>query len=388
MRNILYEIKKILSNKIAMYLFMIGILVNGFVIINKPDTIRNFYNYRKEYIELYDRLEGKVTDEKVRYVQEKYNELNAKNITRSFSYEYDESLLTGYEISDYELFREMNEKYKYIQDFDNSMEKINTISKENIEYYEQTDNPELIDYNKKISNTYSSRHINNFYETKYWKYYLNYAFSNLCILLVTILACKGVFSGERESKMETLIVTSRYGKRKTFISKIIASIIVTIVISITFIVEDFVLFTHVFNLKGMSEPIYSVEEMKYCMMDVSIIKYIFILNMYKIIGMICISGIVLLASALAGSNLLSIVSSVLFILPFIVFNDRDIACNVIRLLQVNGDLMCMKSKFFMGRSFIYVYFCLFTSLIILGIIWLVIFIIENYYNHLFGRERV
>ena len=79
MHNIGYEIKKIITNRLTIYIFAITFLINGFVIAKKPSTIRNYYDNKSAYDEMYQYLGGNITEEKVSYVTEKYEELYAKS---------------------------------------------------------------------------------------------------------------------------------------------------------------------------------------------------------------------------------------------------------------------------------------------------------------------
>ncbi|MBS5258744.1 MAG: hypothetical protein KHY43_05160, partial [Lachnospira eligens] len=104
MHNVGYEIKKIITNRLTIYIFVITFLINGFVIARKPSTIRNYYDNKSAYDEMYQYLGGDITEEKVSYVTEKYEELYAKSMSRTLSTEYDEILRTGYETTELSLY--------------------------------------------------------------------------------------------------------------------------------------------------------------------------------------------------------------------------------------------------------------------------------------------
>lgn len=387
MHNIGYEFKKILSNKLTIYIFLICFLVNGFVIVTKPNSIRGFYDNKRAYDEMYVKLSGDVTKENVDFVTKEYERLNVKFITNTFSPEYSKEFLTGYEAGDYMLYREMYEKFQYIESYEESLEEVRNISEENAVFYDKTGKKELQAYNERIVDTYTDRHISGFYETKNYKYYLDYAFSNLCILLVLIAALKGVFSVERESNMSTLILTSRYGKIKTFLGKMFAGGLVAFIVTVLFLVEDFVLFVVTFGYKGLMEPIYSVEEMRYCIYDVSIMEYILIMGVVKLTGMLVLGAVIMLASAISNSNLTAIVLSVLGILPMIVVNKDNGICNAIRLLNITEDAKKINCLSVMGSPIIYIDYSLVTCVILAIICVILSCLIETRYGKVFRRER-
>ncbi len=388
MHNIFYELRKILSNRLTVYIFIIGFLINAFVIIKKPDTIRHYYNDKQAFDDMYERLSGAITQEDIDYVTENYIRLEQKSMSASFDQEYSEKYLTGYEYRDHTLFSEMYEKYRYIENYGNSIEKVRQISSENAAYYEKTGRQAPLRYNRHILETYSDRTISNFYETKNWKYYLNYSFSNLCILFVVIAALSGLFASERESRMSTLLLTSRYGKTKTFAGKAATGLLVTAGVTLLFIIEDFICFMATFQYKGLLEPIYSVEEMQFCIYDVSILTYLLIMAGMKLAGMLAIACVIMLASALAGSNLSAVVLSLLGILPMLVFNEKDVIFNAVRLLQISSDASRMNCIDFCGQSVVYLYYCLGTCAVLAAVCLLLGFAVETQYGRVFRRERV
>lgn len=388
MHNVGYEIKKIITNRLTIYIFVITFLINGFVIARKPSTIRNYYDNKSAYDEMYQYLGDDITEEKVSYVTEKYEELYAKSMSRTLSTEYDDSLRTGYETTELSLYSEMYKKYQYILNYSDNIENVRSACEENSVFYDSTGNKALKDYNQSILNTYNQRNIKDFRETKNWKYYLGYSFSNLCILITILCALKGIFSNERETNMSTMIVTCRYGKSRCFISKAVAGVVIAFGITAAFIIEDFVMFNITFGYKGITNPVYSIEDMQYCIYDVSILKYIIIINLFRMAGILGITSIVILASAIAQTNLVAIVLGVAGILPFIILNEKEIPFNIVRLLQINQDASTFNSIFVMDRPVIYINYCLVTGILMSVVIIILAYIVEVHCSTLTGRERV
>lgn len=388
MHNVGYEIKKIITNRLTIYIFVITFLINGFVIARKPSTIRNYYDNKSAYDEMYQYLGDDITEEKVSYVTEKYEELYAKSMSRTLSTEYDDSLRTGYETTELSLYSEMYKKYQYILNYSDNIENVRSACEENSVFYDSTGNKALKDYNQSILNTYNQRNIKDFRETKNWKYYLGYSFSNLCILITILCALKGIFSNERETNMSMMIVTCRYGKSRCFISKAVAGVVIAFGITAAFIIEDFVMFNITFGYKGITNPVYSIEDMLYCIYDVSILKYIIIINLFRMAGILGITSIVILASAIAQTNLVAIVLGVAGILPFIILNEKEIPFNIVRLLQINQDASTFNSIFVMDRPVIYINYCLVTGILMSVVIIILAYIVEVHCSTLTGRERV
>ena len=159
-------------------------------------------------------------------------------------------------------------------------------------------------------------------------------------------------------------------------------------ITAAFIIEDFVMFNVTFGYKGIMNPVYSIEEMQYCIYDVSILGYIVILNLFRIAGMLGITSIILLSSSLAQTNLVSVVLGVAGILPFIILNQQNIPFNIVRLLQINQDAAAFNSIFIMNRPVIYINYCLVTGILMSVVFIMLAYIVEVHCSTLTDRKSV
>ena len=148
------------------------------------------------------------------------------------------------------------------------------------------------------------------------------------------------------------------------------------------------MFNITFGYKGITNPVYSIEDMQYCIYDVSILKYIIIINLFRMAGILGITSIVILASAIAQTNLVAIVLGVAGILPFIILNEKEIPFNIVRLLQINQDASTFNSIFVMDRPVIYINYCLVTGILMSVVIIILAYIVEVHCSTLTGRERV
>ena len=104
--------------------------------------------------------------------------------------------------------------------------------------------------------------------------------------------------------------------------------------------------------------------------------------------MLGITSIILLASAIAQTNLVSIVLGGAGILPFIILNQQNIPFNIVRLLQINQDAAAFNSIFIMNRSVIYINYCLVTGILMSVVFIMLAYIVEVHCSTLTGRERV
>lgn len=379
-----YEIKKLFSNKLSIALIIICFLVNGYTIINKPNKIKRYYDDIEAYNKMYSDLQGDIDEEKVRHVTEQYNILKTKQLSRSLSYEYNPKLYTGYEYKEVSLYEEMYNKYQYILSYGDSIEKYKDYCKDNYTFY---DDRYISSYYKSIYETYNNRTIEHFYKTKNYKYMFEYEFSNLCIIICLISLLAGIFSGDREKRMSELIVTSKNGKNRMFFGKILAGIIVSVILALVFIAEDVSLFISVFDLSHLNEPIYSVEEMQYCIYDISIWQYLLLSEAIRLVGVVALGGLIMLASSITSNQLSSVVTSTVIILPFIVVNSKNVMFNVIRLLHIREDVASLNIKYVFGNCTNYIYYSVIMCSILTVLLIIMAYLMETKAAKIIRRER-
>lgn len=388
--NFAYEFKKIIFSKISICVMLICLGLNGYIayVRTKAPDARKYDDYIDAKVKLYKQLEGEITEDKINYITYNYKILEEKFISQSLSHDYDPNTLSGYESTDYLLFSEVYKKLSYELGYSDRMVSIRDMARENVLFYRKQGAKDVEDYNTRIYASYSDRKLENFYRTDQWNYYFTYSFSNLMIILTMVIMLSGIFCNERENGMSALILTSKSGKVKTYINKVLVALLVSVCVTAVFCVEDLAVFTYGCDLKGFSEPLYSVEEMAYTIYDISIIQYIFMMAGIKCIGMMAIAMIILTASAISGNSLSGIVTSIVCIIPFIVINEFRLPANIVRLLQISEDASTMSIANIFGNIVSYIEYNIITSLMLVALLLIISYLIENVSCKVLGKERI
>lgn len=92
------------------------------------------------YDELHQRLDGKLTAEKVSYISQEYNRYSSM-INDSYSTEYDDTMHTGYVFGDYSLLTvQFYNPIKYLVTYEEQNDSLVNKTKQNISFYKEQNN--------------------------------------------------------------------------------------------------------------------------------------------------------------------------------------------------------------------------------------------------------
>lgn len=317
MRILKYELIKIFRRKSIIIALLIFSVINIYKInysFKNDHILNNEYKVGKEYSQGYwtahDKAAGTITYDKINFVKNRYK--NAMDIVSSGNYSVNPNqpnTYTGYIFGDMNMFKELYDGLDYCYNYGNRLDNVISKAEENIEFYREHDNSFQIKNNQKVINAYGKRSISEFYDTTAYEEFFKYNFSSLLIILLLILGLASVFSGEKESNMNTMLLTSKYGKDMTTYTKIIVSIIYVAVVCVYFFVLDFLCFSIIFKLLGSNLPIYAMSDFQYTPLNMKIWQFVIYSDVIKLFGFMIIGVIVLLFSSIFSESLLSFTAS-------------------------------------------------------------------------------
>lgn len=324
-RIIMYEFIKIFRKKSIIFALIFFSIINIYKInIYYKNNGRVNSEFNQGYWRAYNKVSGVINDEKINFVIKEYK--NAKVLVDNGNYDkkYNHSntnTYTGYVFGDMNMFNELYSSLNYCYNYDKYMDAAISKAKENIEFYEKCDNNFQVKNSKKIISFYSNRKINEFYNTEGYESFFNYDFSSVLIILILILGLASVFSGEKEAGMYNVIYTCKYGKENTVVSKVIASMIYTIIVCSWFFILDIISFSLIFNLSGGNLSVYSMQIFKYTPLNMKIWEFIICSNIIKLLGFFVIGGIIILLSSVFSESLLPFILSTGIITVYLSGND-------------------------------------------------------------------
>lgn len=276
MNNLVFhELKKLFFKKILIFVVFFLLLTNAFNIYQSNDKFHDKYNLSVNEAEwsIYEMVEGKITAEKLGWITGYKAQLEeAANGGEDWDLTVVNNLLT-----------ELENTYKY-------SEKIDGLLLENdnqLAIYKQKGNGYLIKQSELVSQTYSARTIDSFYDVDTYNTYFNYDFSSFLILMIIFFATSSLYAGENESGMLSLMRSTPGGRLHLSNAKLAAMAIFTAAVCIAFFLCDFLMFLWWVRLRGFSNPLYSISSFEFTPLTVSIGGFSILLSVIKYVGFIC-----------------------------------------------------------------------------------------------------
>lgn len=305
-----YEIKKIFSLKVLL-LFSLLLLLNGLKIYSD-------YSYtdsemlRNGYIKIYDQIRGQITNEKISFLTNEYLINKEKVDTGDYDTDIvDPDTYSGYVFGDMNLFHDLLEEYQTCLDYQTYSEEITQTAMENTLLYDRSSQ-----MNQRIMSHFQDRRITYYYNTEGFSSLYDYEFSTFLCLMASLFCCILLFCSDEENQMN-FIYTTATGKKKILTVKLFCACILTLFLSVTFYLEDFVLFSSTMIVDGYLNPIYSLPAFSASFLNCSIIAGYLLLCLSRFIGIWIILSICILFSIFKPKTLLSFLLSFIFLLLLI-----------------------------------------------------------------------
>ena len=295
---IYYEVKKLFGNRMVLIMLVLFSFLNFMRIYsNYQNTIQKEKRYFNAYFEIYNQVSGEWNTDKIQYVIAEYEKANAIVQAGDFATEPNQpGTHTGYIFGDLGLFEQIKNEMESLYKYEQSMDELIQRASDNATFYKEKGNIYQQKVNEKIVTAYSNRKVNAFYDTMGIREYLKYDFSVLFITILTVLMLSPIFAREHEIEMYGLLkLTSQF--RSLTICKVLAGGIAVCMIGSFFFLQDFLSFSVLYHIKGLSQPIYSLPDYYYSPLNISIGGYLFLNAALKILCFLTIGGICMAISA-------------------------------------------------------------------------------------------
>jgi len=259
------------------------------------------------YWDFYKDFGGEITSAKIDRLMEIYRPLEAQTADHTASTAKDNpDTYTGNVYHDYNLFRRcfvepMEHDYMYRS----YAGQVASAARENMSFYQSVGN--IYDYRKNaaIAESFTGRQIPYFDFTEMYQYYLHYDFSSFLAFLLCLYGLVGVFVSEKESEMDTLLMTTKHGGNKTIAAKLLSSALFVTGVCTWFWLLDFLTFSAIFgSFVGASAPLYAVKNFADTPLDLTLGQYALLSGIVKTAGMLVLGLGILLLSSLFRNALL------------------------------------------------------------------------------------
>ncbi len=282
---ILHELKKLFSNKILLVVTILLLFANAFNIYQTNDKYHDKYNIDVNEAEwsLYETVEGVITTEKTNWLYEYTEKLQSV-----ISGESEE--LSSYYLNAYGDLSLATNLLNSLENADAYSDRIDDLIEENnkqLEIYKQKENEYLVKKAQLVNEIYSSRQISSFYNVDAYDTYFSYDFSSFLILLIVFLCTAALYAGENEAGMLILMRSTPMGRLRLSNAKQTAMVIFIGVVCIVFFICDFLMFHWCARLRGIENPLYSIDSFEYTPLVISIGGFILITALLKYFGFVC-----------------------------------------------------------------------------------------------------
>lgn len=367
------------------------ILIINIINVNKYINMHVYFD-DKQYCdvrsELYHQLEGDMDESKIKYIEKKKNELEPIVDSRSYSTEYDDSTLTGYLVSDYNLYCEIDDQLKYNKDYKNYASKLSNHIKENYDFFSSKNNKEESKKYKYLLEKYKNREIGSISDFKNTSYFLGIEETDFFIFIVLMILISPVFSNDREKKIANIILTTKNGKHKSCFLKLRLVVFMTVVISTIFYLSNFIIYYFRARMYGLNKPLYYISEFRDTAFSGSVLQFIIWTTLLKILAYTAMAMMIALASSVSMNNIYAItVASIIMVGNFVISQKTNLF-GFNKLFEVKELMKRYWCENIFGMEMHGVYVGVISSIIVIVFAMILIVLFECNINKIIKRERI
>lgn len=316
-RLIRFEFYKLFWKRSILVVLVLFSVINLFKINNEFHSYsyladgNGSHSWNSVYWQLYGNYSGKLTTEKINHLLSVYQPLADATADMTASTDTDNpNTMTGNVYSD----RNILDKYyvqpmEYFYNYRTYASEVAEKAKENVAFYKEQGQIYEVRKNSVIYNLYSGRSISTFAYQEMYNYYLNYDFSSILILLLCLYGIIGTFVCEKETQMNTLLLTNPNGGKKTTLAKIVAATLFVTGVAIWFSIMDYIGFSLSFGTtEGYNLPLYAISNFSTAAINCNLLQYSILSAVIRAVGVWSMSMVFLLISMFCRNALVPFVT--------------------------------------------------------------------------------
>jgi hypothetical protein len=381
-RLVFFELKKHFFKKavfIALIIFSVINILKIVSVYNTESYLAMTEKWDTVYFEQLENYGGEITLDKINALLAVYRPVEQKVADRTATTATDvPGTLTGNYYSDEFLLRwYFTKPMEYSFMYEANANEIAAAAKENVTFYEKHGNTYMVRENAAIADIFNGRKVKQFGYTEMYQIFIKYDFSILLVLLLCIYGISSVFSIEKETDMELLLVTSRNGSLKTVFAKIAASLLFAVAISVWFWALDFTAFALVFgNTSGGALPLYALQDFSGTPLDITAGAYVLFSDVIKTLGVITICMCFSAIAVRAKNALLPFIVSLLSAIGLIYIADIYASSSYTFMKIISPFALLENRTLFRKIEFVNLFgfpVQSYIAAIIIGILWCLVF---------------
>ena len=320
MKLIIYEIRKVISQRVFILVLFLTLTVNGVILYNsqitKPDNYKLMYS--SDYDEMIDEYSGYSFDKAVKTVEEKmlaYEILSKfKEFSTSSEAEYAQDLAN--EINDYKnkypnayseaerlsksadedmrskLFLEdINFQLKYLASYPAFTEQMSSRAQRQSKASIFNDT-ESFSYRNLFKTAEDYKSLKNL-SLKIGKSSVlietsSYNIGDYFVLAVLFLICIYMFNTEKDKGLYNLVKSTEKGRLSTILAKLCAFSLLAVIVSAAFIFSEYSINSLLYGMDTLDRNIQSIPEFRNCILNISVLQYYFLSVVIKTAGLLMI----------------------------------------------------------------------------------------------------
>lgn len=307
------------------------------------------------YWNFYEDFGGEITHDKIERLMAIYRPLETQTADKTASTRTDNpDTYTGNVYNDYHIFRRgfvLPMEYDYM--YRNYANKVVSVAQDNMNFYQSVGNSYDYRKNAAIAESFRGRQIQEFAFTEMYQYYLHYDFSSFLVLLLCVYGLVGVFVSERETEMDSLLLTTKYGGSKTIAAKLLSSVLFVIGVCTWFWLFDFLVFAAMFgSFEGASSPLYAIKNFADTSLNLTLGQYALLSGVVKTVGMLVLGTGILLLSSLFRNALLPFAFSLAGAFGLIYWQGVFMGSGYIERKVLNPFLLMINRELFRKTEFV------------------------------------
>lgn len=298
-----FEIKKIWSHKYLIPVLIVCLVLLLFPILKMYSNNKTFIDSEREF---YARYAGPLTEK---------NHMEIAKIVDSddiYTYDGDGNIAAvdvTFIVADYAL-----DDIAYMINYKNIQENIVQKANENAVFYDGRGYRYLERLNKQIAKKYSSYSQPWLISSNDWEFALkDFNYTIPAVLLIMILTA-GIFTREKESKMDGIIRSSRSGTKKVFAGKIIAAGISSFGVMVAFSIVKYAAYACTTCLRGWNAPLKSIPEFAYSSLNIKIWQAVLLFAFLASVAGMMFGVLFALISSFCKKSLWSLVLSLIVLI--------------------------------------------------------------------------
>lgn len=352
MSLIFYELKKVISKKGFIIAFLLCFVLNIFLLYYFQNSNEDNYKliYANEYNELIDEYSKYPPDKAKKMIDDRLLAYEIKGILESISTADNEDRinslteqLENYKLNNasaYEqakkLIAENNEnlyEIQFLYDISQQIDYINSYPEFIDEMYsraEQQSSSSIFSDENEFSYKNLFKTANDYEHLKGLNLSIvnssaitettNYNISDFFVIATILVICVYLFNVEREEGLYKLIRATKNGRLKTIISKTVVLFLLSALISIIFVVSNFVVDFALYGYSDLSINIQSISEFRNCIFNLTQWQFILTFIFAKVLAVLVISSIfIIIFTCFSSTSLMYILNISVIAIEYILY---------------------------------------------------------------------